>query len=117
MNGWHSVWLELNTDTEMVVASTLADSDMHVMVLAFLEINPLGELYSKVARAFVSQFRVVVPEPRVASSIQKPLMSGAGWVHGVCVFVEPKRTIVIAAHQEAVSAGHWGSEIALKCFY
>ena len=49
MNGWHSVWLELNTDTEMVVASTLADSDMHVMVLAFLEIHPLRELNSKVA--------------------------------------------------------------------
>ena len=49
MHSWHYCWFELDADTEVVVATTLANSDMHVMVLAFLEIHPLRELNSKVA--------------------------------------------------------------------
>jgi hypothetical protein len=116
MNVRHCFWQELYADAEMIVTTALTHGDMHVVVLTLLEINPLGELNPEIAGGLVSQLWVVVPEGSVATPVEKEFVCRAGRIHRIGVLVEPKRAVVIAAHQEAVSAGHRNAEVSLERF-
>ena len=51
------------------------------------------------------------------ASVQQPLSFATAWVHGVCsVPVEPECAVVIATHEEAVSASDRRFEVAPQLF-
>lgn len=45
----HGVWLQLYAHAKVVVTATLTHSNVHVVVLPLLEVNPLRELNTEVA--------------------------------------------------------------------